>query len=194
MRSAKRSVVMVIPLRVVAAIAAIEGPRHPAHCGDSQRSRHRSYVLSTERANDVSYCFATSTDLSRGMAGRILRILLFRSGGGRDGFNRHVAVEIPLQELFGVCVRRGADLQQPRILTRCGDIAELLGVPSPVTAADVQVTDEFLAPGYGHINPPTREAILTGASREALLYPIPARSYRSPHRAIAAPLAPASPP
>jgi 1-aminocyclopropane-1-carboxylate deaminase/D-cysteine desulfhydrase-like pyridoxal-dependent ACC family enzyme len=60
-------------------------------------------------------------------------------------------------------------LQKPRILARCGEIAKLLGVASPVTDADVQVTDEFLAPGYGQINPPTREAILTGASREALM-------------------------
>ena len=42
-------------------------------------------------------------------------------------------------------------------------------MPSPVTAADVQFTDEFLAPGYGQLNAPTREAILTGASREALM-------------------------
>jgi len=42
-------------------------------------------------------------------------------------------------------------------------------VPSPVTAADVRITDEFLAPGYGQLNPATREAIMTGASREALM-------------------------
>jgi len=71
--------------------------------------------------------------------------------------------------VLGVCVRRAADVQQPRILARCGEIAEMLGVASPVTAADVQITDEFLAPGYGQINPATREAILTGASREALM-------------------------
>ncbi|MFQ5567175.1 MAG: D-cysteine desulfhydrase family protein [Paracoccaceae bacterium] len=71
--------------------------------------------------------------------------------------------------VLGVCVRRAAELQAPRLLTRCGEIAALLGVPSPVTEADVQVTDEFLAPGYGQINAATREAILIGASREALM-------------------------
>ena len=39
----------------------------------------------------------------------------------------------------------------------------------PVTADDVQVTDAFLAPGYGQINEATSAAILTGASREALM-------------------------
>lgn len=79
---------------------------------------------------------------------------------------RALGIETPV---LGACVRRGADLQRPRILTRCGEIAELLGVPSPVTEADVQVTGEFLAPGYGQINDATRSAILTGASREALM-------------------------
>jgi D-cysteine desulfhydrase len=71
--------------------------------------------------------------------------------------------------VLGICVRRSADLQRPRILTRCSEISDLLGIASPVTAADVHVTDDFLAPGYGQINPPTREAILTGAAREALM-------------------------
>ncbi len=91
------------------------------------------------------------------------------SGATHAGFLfglRALGIDTPV---LGVCVRRAADLQQPRILTRCGDIAELLGVPSPVTDADVQVTDEFLAPGYGLLNAPTREAILMGASREALM-------------------------
>ena len=71
--------------------------------------------------------------------------------------------------VLGICVRRSADLQRPRILTLCSEISDLLGIASPVTAADVHVTDDFLAPGYGQINPPTREAILTGAAREALM-------------------------
>ena len=91
------------------------------------------------------------------------------SGATHAGFLfglRALGIDTPV---LGVCVRRAADLQQPRILTRCGDIAGLLGVASPVTAADVRLTDAFLAPGYGQINGPTREAILTGASREALM-------------------------
>lgn len=79
---------------------------------------------------------------------------------------RALGMDIPV---LGVCVRRSADLQRPRILARCTEIAEFLGVPSPVTAEDVQVTDAFLAPGYGQINDATHAAIRTGASREALM-------------------------
>ena len=91
------------------------------------------------------------------------------SGATHAGFLfglRALGIDAPV---LGVCVRRAADLQRPRILARCGEIAKLLGVPSPVIAADVQITDEFLAPGYGQLNPATREAIMTGASREALM-------------------------
>jgi D-cysteine desulfhydrase/L-cysteate sulfo-lyase len=79
---------------------------------------------------------------------------------------RALGIEAPV---LGICVRRSAEVQKPRLLTRCAEIAALLGVASPVTEDDVQVTDEFLAPGYGQVNPPTIEAILTGASREALI-------------------------
>ena len=79
---------------------------------------------------------------------------------------RALGIEAPV---LGVCVRRSAAVQKPRLLTRCAEIAALLGVPSPVTEADVQVTDAFLAPGYGYLNPATSEAILTGAAREALM-------------------------
>jgi D-cysteine desulfhydrase/L-cysteate sulfo-lyase len=78
------------------------------------------------------------------------------------------ALGIPAPVL-GICVRRDAEQQIPRLLRRCGEIADLLGVESPVSEADVQVTDEFLAPGYGQLNVATRDAILMGASHEALM-------------------------
>jgi len=71
--------------------------------------------------------------------------------------------------VLGVCVRRSAELQVPRLKARCAEIAALLGVANPVADADVQVTDAFLAPGYGHLNAATRDAILIGAAREALM-------------------------
>jgi D-cysteine desulfhydrase len=91
------------------------------------------------------------------------------SGATHAGFLfglRALGIDAPV---LGVCVRRAAAVQKPRLLARCAEIAELLGVPSPVTEDDVQVTDQFLAPGYGHLNAATSEAILTGASREALM-------------------------
>ena len=45
----------------------------------------------------------------------------------------------------------------------------MLGVDNPVDEADVVVTDEFLAPGYGRLNPPTQEAVSLAATSEGLL-------------------------
>ncbi len=69
----------------------------------------------------------------------------------------------------GICVRRAASLQRPRIIERCGEIAALLGVQNPVTEADVVVNDRFLGPGYGRLNLPTERAIALGARTEALM-------------------------
>lgn len=69
----------------------------------------------------------------------------------------------------GVCVRRAAALQKPRIEARCAEIADLLGVPNPVAPDDVVVNDRFLGPGYGRINLPTERAIALAARSEALM-------------------------
>lgn len=91
------------------------------------------------------------------------------SGATHAGFLfglRALGRETPV---LGVCVRRGADLQAPRLVARCSEIAGLLGMENPVAGEDVQVTDAFLAPGYGQINADTRDAIMVGAAREALM-------------------------
>ncbi len=69
----------------------------------------------------------------------------------------------------GVCVRRPAEAQRPRIESRCREIAELLEVAPVVAGSDIQLTDEFLAPGYGQLNPATIEAIELAARTEALI-------------------------
>jgi 1-aminocyclopropane-1-carboxylate deaminase/D-cysteine desulfhydrase-like pyridoxal-dependent ACC family enzyme len=69
----------------------------------------------------------------------------------------------------GVCVRRPAEQQRPRIATRCAEIADLLGVTNPVSPEDVVVDDRFLAPGYGRLNDAAARAIALGARTEALM-------------------------
>ena len=71
--------------------------------------------------------------------------------------------------VLGICVRRDSGAQALRIRARCREISELLEVQSRVTDADINLWDEFLAPGYGQLNSPTREAIKLGAHHEALL-------------------------
>ena len=69
----------------------------------------------------------------------------------------------------GICVRRGADLQHGRITARCREIADYLGIAPVVDEADVRLIDDFLAPGYGQLNPPTVDAIRMAAECEALI-------------------------
>lgn len=69
----------------------------------------------------------------------------------------------------GVCVRRDAALQRSRVINSCEGVARLLEVDSPVTPDDVQVTDDFLAPGYGIPNQATLGAIILAARTEGLL-------------------------
>ena len=69
----------------------------------------------------------------------------------------------------GICVRRDAAAQRPRIEARCREIAEMLGLAATVEPADVDLIDDFLAPGYGRLNDATLRAIEAAARSEGLL-------------------------
>ena len=69
----------------------------------------------------------------------------------------------------GVCVRRDAKAQRPRLTKRCRDIADLLEIANPVSDDDIQLDDRFLAPGYGQLNDPMVEAIEMAARLAALI-------------------------
>ena len=69
----------------------------------------------------------------------------------------------------GICVRRSVDIQSGRIAERCRDIAELLELDPVVEESDILVEDDFLAPGYGHLNEATLNAIALAARTEALI-------------------------
>ena len=69
----------------------------------------------------------------------------------------------------GVCVRRTKREQSERIRDLCSRIASLLGVTPLLGARDVALIDEFVAPGYGLLNPPTIESIKLAARHEGLL-------------------------
>ena len=91
------------------------------------------------------------------------------SGATHAGFLyglRALGSDLPV---LGVCVRRDAARQRPRLIARCREIAGLLEMPNPVADADVIVNDRFLPPGYGRLNAPTERAIALGARTEALM-------------------------
>ena len=69
----------------------------------------------------------------------------------------------------GVCVRRAAAAQRPRIENHCVEIAQWLGMNSPVKEQDIVLDDEFLAPGYGQTNVKMLEAMRSAARREGLI-------------------------
>ena len=69
----------------------------------------------------------------------------------------------------GICVRRNAASQKPRIEASCRRIAELLQIDSPVKESDVLLDDAFLSPGYGIAGEATWAAILLGARNEGLM-------------------------
>ena len=71
--------------------------------------------------------------------------------------------------VLGICVRRPADAQLPRLKTRCEEIAQLLEIPNPVAENDIRVADDFLAPGYGQMNDGALEAINLSARHEGLI-------------------------
>ncbi len=69
----------------------------------------------------------------------------------------------------GICVRRPADQQSPRLISRCGEIAELLGMEPVVRDEDVVVRDDHLAPGYGRMNEAVIAALKLAAETEGLI-------------------------
>ena len=66
-------------------------------------------------------------------------------------------------------MRRDASAQAARIIDTCGRIADLLGIPCPVSPDDIALDDRFLAPGYGVLNSAARQAIRDAARTEALV-------------------------
>ncbi len=71
--------------------------------------------------------------------------------------------------VHGICVRRDAVSQRDRISRHCDGIAAILGIANPVDAADVLLSDEFLAPGYGRMGPGAADALVATARSEGLL-------------------------
>jgi D-cysteine desulfhydrase family pyridoxal phosphate-dependent enzyme len=79
---------------------------------------------------------------------------------------RALGSDIPVT---GICVRRPADRQMPRLASRCREIAELLDMDNVVSDQDVHVEDRHLAPGYGHMSETVRDALRLTAATEGLI-------------------------
>ena len=72
--------------------------------------------------------------------------------------------------VHGICVRRDASLQHPRVAKRAAELSTMIGRADIVPdEGDVEVSDEVHPPGYGKLNEAVREAISMAARLEALL-------------------------
>ncbi len=97
--------------------------------------------------------------------------VIIPSGSG----NSHAGIIFGLRALgsniqvTGACVRRKSSLQFERIHSRCLEVAKLLEMDSPVSAQDIVLSDEHLAPGYGQASNAVWKAISVAARTDALL-------------------------
>ena len=71
--------------------------------------------------------------------------------------------------VLGICVRRSAGAQIPRLFDRCRQIGELLGMDNPVHEDDIALFDDALAPGYGQLSVAVAEAMLMMARMEGVV-------------------------
>ena len=69
----------------------------------------------------------------------------------------------------GICVRRDASRQRPRVAGRAAELAAMIGRLDVFDDGDVDVSDEVHPPGYGKLNDAVREAMSMAARFEALL-------------------------
>ena len=71
--------------------------------------------------------------------------------------------------VHGICVRRDASLQRPRVAKRAEELAAMIDRSGVLDAGDIDVSDEVLPPGYGKLNDAVLEATTMAARLEALL-------------------------
>lgn len=71
--------------------------------------------------------------------------------------------------VHGICVRRPAQEQAPRILNRTREICRMLGSDYEVRQSDIRVDGSTLNPGYGQMSASVSEAIQYAAFDEGLL-------------------------
>ena len=71
--------------------------------------------------------------------------------------------------VYGICVRREARAQGARVAKLAAELAAMIGRQAAFEAADVEVDDGVLPPGYGRLNDAVREAMAMAARHEALL-------------------------
>jgi D-cysteine desulfhydrase len=136
-----------------------------------KREGRRPYVIPLGLDNPphgaLGYMLAAREIMDQGLA---FDCAVVASGSGLthagllSGF-RALGVAMPVH---GACVRRAADVQHERIRTVSRNMETLLGCQTIIGNDDIRTWDMALAPGYGRIGAPAREAISLLAKQEGL--------------------------
>lgn len=116
----------------------------------------------------LGYCQAAAEYLEQSRE-HTVHVVASGSGASHGGLVfglRALGCEDPV---LGICVRRNAGAQIPRLFARTREIGELLGMDNPVHEDDIAVFDDALAPGYGRLSQAVMEAISMMARREGVV-------------------------
>ena len=116
----------------------------------------------------LGYCLAAAEYRAETQA-HTVHVIASGSGASHAGLLfglRALGCEDPV---LGICVRRDAGAQIPRLFARTREIGELLGMENPVHEDDIAVFDDSLAPGYGRLSQAVVEAVSMMARREGVV-------------------------
>ncbi|MDG1996550.1 MAG: D-cysteine desulfhydrase family protein [Emcibacteraceae bacterium] len=72
--------------------------------------------------------------------------------------------------VFGICVRRDKESQHQRVLKKTRIVSDMINSNFQIECEDINLSDETLLPGYGHLNDEVKEAIELGAQMEGLMF------------------------
>ncbi len=116
----------------------------------------------------LGYCLAAAEYLTQYSANTV-HVVASGSGATHAGLLFGLRALGCPDPVLGICVRRPAGEQIPRLFDRCREIAELLAMDNPVYEDDISLFDDSLAPGYGQVSPALVEAITMMARREGVV-------------------------
>ena len=116
----------------------------------------------------LGYCQAAAEYLEQASE-HTVHVIASGSGASHGGLLFGLRALGCQDPVLGICVRRSAGEQIPRLFDRCREIGELLGMGNPVHEDDIAVFDDSLAPGYGRISPALTEALQMMARREGVV-------------------------
>ncbi len=140
--------------------------------GELQAAGRKPYIIPLGPGHRplgaLGYCLAAAEYLDQ-TGDHTVHVIASGSGASHAGLLfglRALGCEDPV---LGICVRRNAGAQIPRLFARTREISELLGMDNPVHEDDIALFDDTLPPGYGRLSPAVMDAIRMMAQNEGIV-------------------------